>query len=55
MVDNSPIQAASEPPAPTPVREDEKVEVLIKEVVRIRPKDFEAFKHSLEDFVNNWA
>lgn len=55
MVDNFTVAAVSEPAAPTPIREDEKVEVLIKEVVRIRPKDFEAFKHSLEDFVNNWA
>ena len=33
---------------------DEKVEVLIKEVIRIRPQDFQAFKHALEDFVNSW-
>lgn len=34
--------------------EDEKVEVLIKEVVRIKPKDFQAFKHALEHFVKEW-
>lgn len=33
---------------------DEKVEVLIKEIIRIRPQDFQAFKHALEDFVNSW-
>ena len=33
---------------------DEKVEVLIKEVIRIRHQDFQAFKHALEDFVNSW-
>jgi hypothetical protein len=32
----------------------EKVEVLIKEVIRIRPADFQAFKHALEDFVKGW-
>lgn len=33
---------------------EEKVEVLIKEIIRIRPQDFQAFKHALEDFVNSW-
>lgn len=33
---------------------DEKVEVIIKEVVRIRPQDFSAFKHSFEAWVNTW-
>lgn len=34
--------------------QEEKVEVLIKEVIRIKPQDFSAFKHALEDFVNSW-
>lgn len=34
--------------------DEEKVEVLIREVIRISPKDFQAFKHALEDFVNSW-
>jgi hypothetical protein len=34
--------------------DEEKVEVLIKEVIRINPRDFSAFKHALEDFVNSW-
>jgi len=34
--------------------DNEKVEVLIKEVIRIKPTDFSAFKHALEDFVNDW-
>lgn len=34
--------------------EGEKVEVLIKEVIRINPRDFSAFKHALEDFVKQW-
>lgn len=33
---------------------EEKVEVLIKEVIRIKPADFSAFKHALEEFVNSW-
>lgn len=33
---------------------EEKVEVLIKEIIRINPRDFSAFKHALEEFVNNW-
>lgn len=32
----------------------EKVEVLIKEVIRIKPIDFSTFKHALEDFVKGW-
>ena len=34
--------------------QEEKVEVLIKEIIRIRPQDFQAFKHALEDFVHVW-
>ena len=33
---------------------EEKVEVLIKEIIRINPRDFSAFKHALEDFVKSW-
>lgn len=33
---------------------EEKVEVLIKEIIRINPRDFSAFKHALEEFVNDW-
>ena len=33
---------------------EEKVEVLIKEVIRIKPSDFSAFKHALEEFVADW-
>lgn len=34
--------------------DDEKVECLIKEIIRIRPQDFQAFKHALEAFVKEW-
>lgn len=37
-----------------PAFEDEKVEVMIKELIKINPKDFQAFKHALEEFVNSW-
>jgi predicted oxidoreductase (fatty acid repression mutant protein) len=62
MVDHSTISPVSEPTAdrtqieakkPFPL-DEEKVEVLIKEIVRIKPQDFQAFKHALEDFVNSW-
>jgi hypothetical protein len=33
---------------------EEKVEVLIKEIVRIKPREFEAFKNALEEFVSKW-
>lgn len=33
---------------------EEKVEVLIKEIIRINPRDFSAFKHALEEFVEGW-
>ena len=33
---------------------EEKVEVIIKEVIRIKPTDFSAFKHALEEFVAEW-
>lgn len=37
-----------------PVIAEEKVDVLIKEIIRIKPSDFSAFKHALEDFVKSW-
>lgn len=40
--------------ANTPQEVEEKVEVSIRESIRINPRDFSAFKHALEDFVNNW-
>lgn len=50
MVNNPNISTASAPA----IIIDEKVEVLIKEMIRIRPVDFQAFKHALEDFVKSW-
>lgn len=37
-----------------PIIPEEKVEVLIKEIIRINPRDFSAFKHALEAFVHDW-
>ena len=51
MVDHSDISSIIES---TPVILDEKVEVFIKEIIRINPQDFQAFKHALEDFVKDW-
>jgi len=48
-----PLTAPFEAPKPIPIIE-EKVEVLIKEIIRIKPSDFSAFKHALEEFVNDW-
>lgn len=42
------------PPQAPPQEVEEKVEVSIKESIRINPRDFSAFKHALEDFVNSW-
>jgi hypothetical protein len=33
---------------------DEKIEVEIREIVRIRPQDFRALKDSFEDWLKNW-
>lgn len=38
-----------------PMLTEEKVEVLIKEVVRIKPGDFSAFKHAFEEFIISWG
>jgi hypothetical protein len=51
VVNNIDLEATVEP---TPIILDEKVEVFIKEIIRINPKDFQAFKHALEDFVKDW-
>lgn len=55
MVDSFTVAPVSEQPEikEKPIVE-EKVEVLIKEVIRIRPADFSAFKHALEEFVESW-
>jgi hypothetical protein len=39
---------------PVVVREDEKFEVEIREVVRIRPQDFKALKDSFEEWRSKW-
>lgn len=63
MVDNITVEATSDteadeiadPQKSLPSRiTEEKVEVLIKEVIRIKPGDFSAFKHALEEFVEYW-
>lgn len=58
VIDNTQIEektivGQSVPPKTTTIPE-EKVEVLIKEIVRINPRDFSAFKHALEEFVADW-
>jgi hypothetical protein len=63
MVDSDSVATNDEPahtppleaPVYTPAHDEEKVDVMIKEVVRIRPQDFSAFKHALEEFVNGWS
>jgi hypothetical protein len=39
---------------PTIESKDEKFEVEIREVVRIRPQDFRALKDSFEEWRNKW-
>lgn len=39
---------------PTYDRDDDKFEVTIKEVVRIRPQDFRALKDSFEEWRDKW-
>lgn len=36
------------------VRNDEKITVEIREVVRIKPQDFSALKASFEDWAKTW-
>jgi hypothetical protein len=47
-------EALSEPESIRIVREDEKIPIEIREVMRIRPQDFQAFKSSFEDWVSQW-
>lgn len=60
MVDNIKITPIGEPKREVLIdtkpkyNTEEKVEVLIKEVVRIRPADFQAFKRALEEFFSGW-
>ena len=35
-------------------RSDEKIEVEIREVIRIKPEDFGALKNSFEDWASGW-
>lgn len=34
---------------------DEKIEVEIREIVRIRPHEFQAFKASFEEWASTWG
>lgn len=36
------------------VQVDEKIPVEIRDIVRIRPEDFKAFKASFEEFIKQW-
>lgn len=33
---------------------EEKVDLLIKEIVKIKPSEFAAFKKAFEDFITEW-
>ena len=33
---------------------DEKIEVEIREIIRVRPQDFSALKNSFEEWAKNW-
>jgi hypothetical protein len=33
---------------------DEKIPVEIRDIVRIKPEDFKAFKRSFEEFIKQW-
>lgn len=35
-------------------RTDEKIDVEIREIIRVRPQDFSALKNSFEDWAKNW-
>jgi hypothetical protein len=35
-------------------RLDEKIEVEIRELIRVRPQDFKALKESFEEWANQW-
>lgn len=36
------------------IRDDEKIEVEIREIVRIRPQDFAPLKNSFEEWAEKW-
>lgn len=36
-------------------RSDEKIEVEIREIIRIRPQDFSALKNSFEEWAEKWG
>ena len=38
----------------TYIRKDEKIEIEVRDVFRIRPQDLPAFKHSLEEWSAQW-
>ena len=54
MVDNPTIEAIAELEEPKIRDTEEKVDVLIKEIIRIRPTQFDAFKRAFELFVHEW-
>lgn len=35
-------------------RDDEKIEVEIREIIRVRPQDFGALKNSFEEWAKEW-
>jgi len=35
-------------------RLDEKIDVEIREIIRVRPQDFSALKNSFEEWAKNW-
>jgi hypothetical protein len=37
------------------VRDDEKIEVEIREIIRVKPQDFKALKDSFEEWSNLWG
>lgn len=54
VANNFALKTISEQSEKIKVADEEKVEVEISEIIRIRPQDFQSFKHAFEDFVNNW-
>lgn len=38
----------------TIIRDDEKIEVEIREILRIRPQDFAPLKNSFEEWASKW-
>ena len=35
-------------------RQDEKIDVEIREIIRVRPQDFSALKNSFEEWAKSW-